>query len=138
MALGIGCLYATLPRAAIAEQPANPPAAQDAPATTEALPIDAQAPAPVEAAAPVADADIATPAAPARSSANDIGVVPTIALPPDTPPVPVADEPASQPQIAEVIVPATKRSENVRDIPASIAVLSGEEDRKSTRLNSSH
>src|SRR3546814_6833894 len=130
MALGIGCLYATLPRAAIAEQPANPPAAQDAPATTEALPIDAQAPAPVEAAAPVADADIATPAAPARSSANDIEVVPTIALPPDTPPVPVDDEPASQPHIAEVIVTATKSSETLRNLPAHNALMS---DRTHTR-----
>nr|WP_241695939.1 TonB-dependent receptor [Solimonas terrae] len=60
-------------------------------------------------------------------SADDAQVVPTIAVPQQPAPVPATEQTASSPQIAEVIVTATKRSENVRDIPASIAVLSGED-----------
>jgi len=54
-------------------------------------------------------------------------VLPTLALPQAAAPIPAVDEPSPPAQIEEVIVTATKRAENVRDIPASIAVLSGED-----------
>ena len=51
-------------------------------------------------------------------------------------PQPAANAPAAQPAatsgqgVGEIVVTATRRSENLQDIPLS--------DRKSTRLNSSH
>lgn len=126
MALALGaCLCAALPQQAVAEETASPPTAQDAQAVAEALPADPSAPEPVAATPPVVQADAAEPVAQAAPQA-DSEVLPTIAVPQDAPPASAADEP-STPQIAEVIVTATKRAENVRDIPASIAVLSGED-----------
>lgn len=110
MMLSVGsCLSAALPLPATAEQ-------------TEAPAADAQ-----PAADPSSPALIDAPAAQTAAQTDDSNTVPTIAVPEEAQPVPAADAAPSEPQIAEVIVTATKRSENVRDIPASIAVLSGED-----------
>lgn len=87
-------------------------------------------------AAPAAEASPSAP--PQQSSAEPVPaetapagvdeVLPVIPVAKPAEPVPTGKEPpASATQLEEIVVTATKRAANVRDIPASIAALSGEE-----------
>lgn len=135
LAIG-GCLFAALPQQASAQEPAAEPAEAQGSAAPEDLALDelldaSEPAAPAEATAAPAQAEAtqpqaAQPAAPTETSVED-EILPTIAVEQKPTPTPALKAPPSSPQIEEVVVTATKRAENVRDIPASISALSGEE-----------
>lgn len=94
-----------------------------------ALPLTATAQeAPVvETHEPAASTELAAPESmESAESSEAAALLPTIPLE-RAEPDPVQDEAPQAPQIEEVVVTATKRSENVREIPASITALSGED-----------
>ena len=124
MALTIGgCLLAANP---------SPAGAQEQPGTaSEDLLLDellnSQEPeAPAANPAPSANPDSTPEAAPATADTSG-EVLPTIAVEQKAAPIPSLKQPPSSPQIEEVVVTATKRAENVREIPASISAVSGDE-----------
>ncbi|HSW14452.1 MAG TPA: TonB-dependent receptor [Solimonas sp.] len=132
MALMIGgCLLAAMPQSALAqEQPAAPAETQGSETSEDLLLedlLDSTEPAESPEAAAPAAAPEASPAAPPANASKDDEILPTIAIEQKATPTPTLKAPPSHPQIEEVVVTATKRSENVRDIPASITALSGEE-----------
>lgn len=53
--------------------------------------------------------------------------IPVVKIEPDVAPASAAKAPAQHAQIEEIVVTATKREESIREIPASISAVSGEE-----------
>ncbi|HSW12843.1 MAG TPA: TonB-dependent receptor [Solimonas sp.] len=69
-------------------------------------------------------AQVAEPAEPAEAI-ETVETIPVQPLHPEKEPAPLAEAP-HRPQIEEIIVTATKREQSVREIPLSIAALTGE------------
>ncbi|PTU30904.1 hypothetical protein CJD38_11370 [Stenotrophobium rhamnosiphilum] len=133
-ALKIGlCMLVAMPMHATAqEQPSQSPAAQNGEASQnelfDELLSSTEPSAPTQTEEPVATPEPATSAAQPDPTATAIDeVLPTIAAPQKSESTQALKAPPSHAQIEEVVVTATKRAENVRDIPASITALSGEE-----------
>ncbi len=139
MALTIaGCLAAAPASPVFAEEPASsPPAAQnDSPLgdlldsvapgpTTESQPAASQ---PAEAAPAAATEPQATAPAESQEVLDKNGeVLPTIHVAQPESQAAAVRPPPSHPQIEEVVVTATKRPQEIREIPQSITALDGED-----------
>lgn len=103
----------------------------------ELLGAETEAPAATDSAEPAATPDGETgDAAAVEPTAAEPETTPTIPVvemrPEATPPPPSRGGPA---QLEEIVVTATKRSQSVRDIPASITAFSGEKLENSGKLN---
>ena len=133
------CMFATMPTSVAAqEQPSQSATTKNGEASQtelfDELLNSTESSAPTQTEAP-AEAPVATPATvtaqpdPTVMAAAPVTeeIRPTIAAPQKSESTPALKAPPSHAQIEEVVVTATKREENVRDIPASITALSGEE-----------
>ncbi|HEY1076908.1 MAG TPA: TonB-dependent receptor, partial [Fontimonas sp.] len=119
-----GGLLPAMPARAAEEEP--PPTAQATPDPIDELFAEPESDEPEapEAASEIAPQDDAAGSAPA-GVAEVLPVIPV--APAAAPPTDIKAPPATATQLEEIVVTATKRAANVRDIPASIAALSGEE-----------
>jgi iron complex outermembrane receptor protein len=133
MALAIsGCLIAAMPLRAAAEEQAP---ASEAPAAETQGTEDSQDSvlddlfgSAEASAAPEATAADAQPPTAQSEPAGVEALLPVIAVPQQaTPTPPLKEPPSSATQLEEIVVTATKRAANVREIPASIAAISGDE-----------
>lgn len=120
MALTLGsCWVAALPLSARAQEPPPDEAAE------YSVPAELAPPETTETTETAQSAESVVPIE-TTETLESAQTLPTIPLASEDP-EPVQEEAPYAPQIMEVVVTATKRAENVREIPASITALSGEE-----------